>query len=110
MSRSWTRHPSGISAPGLLMGLTLLGAVSGAAVEPPGEESAAVTASEVLTLDQAVTLALEENPDLKIAALEVVKASSELGSFRTKRLPTFNIYAIESKTLDEIKVHVPAGA
>jgi outer membrane protein len=67
-------------------------------------------ASEVLSLDQAVALALESNRDVKNAALDVVKAASELGAFRTQVLPSFNLYAIESQTLDDIKVRVPSGA
>jgi outer membrane protein TolC len=66
--------------------------------------------AEILPLERAVALALEGNRDVKNAALEVVKAESALSSFRTEALPYFNVYAIESQTLGDIKVNVPAGS
>ncbi len=63
-------------------------------------------ADEVLTLEQAVSMALEGNRGVKNALLE----GSKLGSSRTQALPSFNVYALQSKTLTDIRVHVPEGA
>jgi len=79
------------------------------AVEPT-PAPATTPVGEVLTLEQAVALALEGNREVKEAALEVVKAESELGGFKTKALPYFNVYAIASQNLDDVNVRVPAGA
>jgi len=67
-------------------------------------------ADEVLTLEQAVSMALEGNRGVKNALLEVSKAEDQLGSSRTQALPSFNVYALQSKTLTDIRVHVPEGA
>ncbi len=48
---------------------------------------------EVLTLDRAVTLALDENHGLKNAELEVEKAEGVVAAARTYRLPALHVYA-----------------
>jgi len=70
----------------------------------------AAASGETLSIEQAVSLAFEGNRQIKSAVLDVSKAQDELGSSRTNALPSFNIYALESKTLDDIKVRVPEGA
>jgi outer membrane protein TolC len=49
---------------------------------------------EVLTLDQAVALALRENHSVRDAELEVGKTGDALAATRTHRLPSFNVYAL----------------
>lgn len=44
---------------------------------------------ETLAVDQAVRNALEKNPSLRTAELEVEKAGDNLSAFRTRRLPSF---------------------
>src|SRR5260221_4636037 len=70
----------------------------------------AAASGETLSIEQAVSLAFEGNRQIKSAVLDVSKAQDELGSSRTNALPSFNIYALESKTLDDIQVRVPEGA
>ncbi len=65
---------------------------------------------EILTIEQSVRLALEGNRDIRNAALEVANAEDELRTYRTKGLPQFSLYALESRSLEDIKVNVPAGA
>lgn len=43
---------------------------------------------EALTVDQAVRIALQYNPSLRAAELEVEKAGDDLSAFRTRRLPS----------------------
>src|SRR5262245_52855326 len=61
--------------------------------------STAAQTADVLTLDQAITIALQENPSLKNAALEVESAQDQVASARTRRLPTFNLYTLGSRQL-----------
>ncbi len=107
MARSRRRSPTN---PGRRPVLALTVAACAIAWMIPARADEPAPAAEVLTLEQAVRLALEGNRDVRNAALEVVKAESELGAFKTKALPYFNLYAIESKTLDDVNVRVPAGA
>jgi len=69
----------------------------------------AQTAS-VLTVDDAVTLALKGNRDVQSAALEVDRAREETGALRTKRLPQFQIYALGGVPLTRATATVPEGA
>jgi outer membrane protein len=69
----------------------------------------AQTAS-VLTVDDAVTLALKGNRDVQSAALEVDRAREETGALRTKRLPQFQIYALGGVPLTRATATVPTGA
>jgi len=107
MARSQRRSPTNPSRRPVLA-LTL--AACTIAGMTPARAGEPAPAADVLTLEQAVTLALAGNRDVRNAALEVVKAESDLGAFKTKALPSFNLYAIESKTLDDVNVRVPAGA
>ena len=53
----------------------------------------------ILTLDQAIQMALANNRDLKIASLEVEKSKWELASAKTRRLPSFHGYLLSSGNL-----------
>src|SRR5262245_6930682 len=54
---------------------------------------------EMLTLEQAIALALRENHTTKIAALEVGKVEDELAATRTIRLPSMHLYTLVSQQL-----------
>jgi outer membrane protein len=56
-------------------------------------------ASEVLTLDQAITIALRDNRTVKNARLAVEKSDDTLASARTARLPSFKLYSVVSEDL-----------
>src|SRR5262245_17307496 len=49
---------------------------------------------QVLTLDQAIALALRENHAVRDAELEAGKTGNILAATRTHRLPSMNVYAI----------------
>jgi len=95
----------------LFLALILGGAAAAAAAPPdPAEPPAEATRPGVLTLEQAVTLALQGNRDVLNAALEVAKAEDSLRAFRVQGLPQFSVYAIASQALHDTKVRVPEGA
>jgi outer membrane protein TolC len=62
-----------------------------------------------LTLDQAVTSALQHNRQIKIAQLEVGKGENAVQAMRKYRLPQFNYYMLEGRLLTPIDLLVPAG-
>jgi outer membrane protein TolC len=53
----------------------------------------------VLTLEQAVALALQNNRQVQSAALEVGKKTDQAAAARTSRLPSFNVYFLFFKQL-----------
>jgi outer membrane protein TolC len=65
---------------------------------------------DVLTLDEAVALALQNSPRLGIAALDVHRAEEKLAAARTRRLPSLELQAMAGTTLNPIRVTFPAGA
>lgn len=62
-----------------------------------GEEEA--PSSDVLTLEQAVALAVANNFSVKNAALEVQKAGDSVAALRTRRLPDLSFSVLESRHL-----------
>lgn len=99
------------AAGALALALAFAGAsLAWAAPPDPSQPAATAPRPGILTLEQALTLAFQGNRDVRNAALEVAKAEDELRSFRTQALPQFNVYALSTQTLDDIKVRVPAGA
>ena len=64
---------------------------------------------DLLTIDQAVTMAVANNRDLKIVSLSVDSSKDKLLAAKTKRLPAFNLYAFGSQLLSPISFDVPAG-
>ncbi len=57
------------------------------------------TATEVLSLDQAINIALQNNRSLKNARLNVEKGEDEIRSIRTSRLPSTHFYALVSQDM-----------
>ncbi len=57
------------------------------------------TSGEVLTLEQAITLALRDNHLVKNAELGVSKARDEVAATRTLRLPSIHLYTLASQQL-----------
>ena len=64
----------------------------------------------VLTLDDAIQLAMNGNRTLKIAELEVVKSEDTLASARTHRLPAFSTTALASQLMTPIDFQFSQGA
>lgn len=64
---------------------------------------------EVLTVDQAVQIALANNRDLKIVSLGLDSSKEKLAAEKTRRLPSFNTYVFASQLLQPINFTVQAG-
>jgi len=67
-------------------------------------------ASEVLTVDEAVALALQNNRSVGLAALDVRRAEEKVGAARARRLPSLELTAMAGTTLSPVRVSFPAGA
>ena len=81
--------------------LTLLG-IAAAAEEP-------ANSTEVLTVDQAVQIAIANNRNLKIVSLSLDSSKQKLAAEKTRRLPAFNTYVFASQLLQPINFTVQAG-
>ena len=71
--------------------------------------AATATAQTVLTVDDAVAVALANNRRIANTGLEVEKASQDLLSARTRRLPQVSIEAQMSQLVRPIDVFFPQG-
>jgi len=67
-------------------------------------------APEVLTLEDAVSLALQHNRRVAVAALEVQRAERSLEAQKTRKLPTFDVQAIAGGTLTPVRITFPGGS
>ena len=63
----------------------------------------------VLTLDQAIGIALKNNREAKNARLEIEKAGDKLDAYRTRRLPSFKISSLVSQPLNTIDTTFEKG-
>ena len=91
--------------PGRVLPIALLGISLVCSGQEPGQP-----ANDVLTLEQAVSQAVESNRSLRIADLEVAKAGDSLSAARTRRLPAMDVYVIGSQLLQPLSFQFPAGA
>jgi len=65
---------------------------------------------DVLTLDEAVNLALRNNRTVHISALEVEKLGQNISAFRTHRLPVIQIAVMGSSPLTPLNFEFQKGA
>jgi len=66
-------------------------------------------AAPVLTLEQAVTLAMHNNRPLKTATLEVEKAEEATDALRTGRFPALNLLGVSGQLLSPLKFEFKQG-
>jgi outer membrane protein len=66
--------------------------------------------AQVLTLNDAVALALKENRSVQISALDVAKAGEATAETKTARLPQFSTYILGGETLAPVDFTIPRGA
>jgi outer membrane protein TolC len=64
----------------------------------------------VLTIDDAVAIAMKGNRRVQSSALEVSRASENTADVKTQRLPHFQIYALGGEALHSIDFTIPQGA
>jgi outer membrane protein len=93
--------------------LSLIGCLICLQTEADGQESAdrnAGARAELLTLEQAVALALGDNRQVKNAALEVSKFDDRAAATRTQRLPEFKVTVLGSQLLSRLDFRFDKGA
>jgi len=91
--------------PRLVSGVVLALLASGLFVLP----AAADDQPDVLTVDQAVKLAVANNRMLKITSLQLADSKESYLAFKTHRYPNFKTYIFASQLLAPISFTVPAG-
>ena len=64
----------------------------------------------LLTLDEALSLALDNNRQVKISALEAQKAEHQVNIVRSRRLPQFHVDALAGSLLQPFDFTFPAGS
>src|SRR6185312_9315343 len=64
----------------------------------------------ILSLEDAVAIALKTNRQVQISALDVTKAGEATAETRTARLPQFNSYILAGVPLNPISFTIPQGA
>lgn len=77
--------------------------------QPGPPEAVRDRTSEVLTLDEAVRLALENNRGLRIALLEVGKAEDRVAAARTRRFPNSSLNLFGAQLLREVNFEFREG-
>ena len=65
--------------------------------------------NHVLTLDQAIGIALKNNREAKNARLEIEKAGDKLDAYRTRRLPSFKVSSLVLQPLNTIDTKFEKG-
>jgi outer membrane protein TolC len=80
------------------------------AVLSTGQLAAQDSAPHVLTLNEAIQIALANNRSLKIATLEVDKSKWQIAETKTKRLPAFSTTVLGSQLLTEVSFIFKEGA
>jgi outer membrane protein TolC len=71
---------------------------------------AALAAGETLTVEQAVTTALQNNANIRNARLEVEKGETRVAASRTRRLPSLTFDAVGSEALNRLSFEFKEGA
>ncbi len=68
-----------------------------------------VVSPDVLSVDDAVKIALADNRTLKIVSLNLDVQKEKLAADKTRRLPSFNTYIFGSELLSPISYFIPQG-
>ncbi len=68
------------------------------------------SAPPILALDEAISLAVQQNRMIHSSALEVFKLESKMAATRTLRLPYFSVSAFGSQRLTALDFNFPKGA
>ena len=65
---------------------------------------------EVLTLEQAVALAVKSNRSIQSAALQVRRSEEKVGAAKADRLPALSFQALAGRMITPIRITFPEGA
>src|SRR5215831_15724133 len=63
-----------------------------------------------LSIDEAVSLALQGNRDIRSAKIDIARSENDVMSARTYRLPSFDLHVFEGQFLRPVQFIVPTGA
>lgn len=66
--------------------------------------------AEKLTLEQAIQMAMRDNPSIRQASLAVEMSADRLAAASTRRLPSFELNLLESQTLTPLDFRFSRGA
>ncbi len=83
--------------------LLVSSAVLASAQEPP-------SGAEVLTLDQALALALQSNRAIGNAALQVERSDQKVGAAKARRWPQIDLHVLAGRTVSPVRFTFPAGS
>jgi outer membrane protein TolC len=93
------------------MGRWLLpGIVAGTLTASAHAQVPAAAASETLTVDQAVALAIQANRSIRTSELDVHKADDAIASARTRRKPIFQVDLLEARLVSDLNIQFSAGS
>jgi outer membrane protein TolC len=90
--------------------LALIVAAQGAVAQQAAPDRAPRPSGEVLTLERAISLAVEHNRGLQIAQLEKLKADDQVAVARTHRLPQTDVSILASQLLTKLSFEFDKGA
>jgi outer membrane protein TolC len=63
----------------------------------------------LLTLDEAIRIAIDNNRDIRVSTLEITKAKETVAQARTNYLPKLDTYVLAGAPLQPLNFRVPAG-
>ena len=92
----------------ILAGLAML-LFGGRPVSAQATQTSSNGAPEVLSVDDAVRIALADNRTLKIVSLNLDVHKEKLAAGKTRRLPSFNSYIFGAELLSPISYFIPEG-
>jgi outer membrane protein TolC len=105
LSKSLNRSKTAGKINGILLSLLLIAA--GAVQQANAQDNG--TTSRLLTLDQAIAIALKNNRETKNARLEIEKAGDKVDAYRTRRLPSFKVSSLVSQPLNSFDTTFERG-
>ena len=79
-------------------------------ISPAQDKQDDVNQPAMLSVDDAVKIALADNRTLKIVSLNLDVNKEKLAADKTRRLPSFNTYVFGSELLSPISYFIPARA
>lgn len=89
--------------------LLALAAIAAFAAGPVTARSQESTSGPVLSLNQAINLALENNRSAKNAKIEIEKADDKVAQLRTRRLPALKLSSLISQPLTTFETNFEKG-
>jgi outer membrane protein TolC len=92
----------------LYVGLLLL-LIAGISTVALAQAPEPASSAPLLTLDEAIRIAIDKNRDVHIRTLEISKAKETVAEARTNYLPKFDTYVLAGTPIQPLNFRVPAG-